>query len=211
MIFEPEPLKDIKVQSDLDLLMHVLSGCGIKKSNLRSTAREVFHAFNQVDSKLYDLSPRLQEIKGIGLARSLLLEAAFEFTKRRLVPDSYEVHFPSDVIPLITHYALEKQEHFLCISLDGANHVIKIHLVSKGLINRVHAHPREVFVCAIKDLASSIIVAHNHPSKILRPTKYDINVTRQLKMAGEIIGIQLKDHLIINTSGYYSFKEDNEL
>ena len=70
-------------------------------------------------------------------------------------------------------------------------------------------HPREVFADPITDRASAVIVAHNHPSETLEPSKEDIDITAQLKSAGEIIGIRLLDHIIFNQKGYYSFLEKN--
>lgn len=83
--------------------------------------------------------------------------------------------------------------------------------VSVGLVNKTQVHPREVFADPITDKASAIIVAHNHPGGGLNPSKEDIEVTKQLKSAGEILGIRLLDHIIFNRKGYYSFLEDGKL
>jgi DNA repair protein RadC len=104
-----------------------------------------------------------------------------------------------------------KQEHFLCISLNGAYEVIAVRTVSVGLVNKTQVHPREVFADPLTDRATAIIVAHNHPTGNLTPSKEDIAITRQLKSAGEILGIKLLDHIIFSHKGYYSFMENNEL
>jgi DNA repair protein RadC len=80
-----------------------------------------------------------------------------------------------------------------------------------GLINKTPVHPREVFAEAITDRASAIIIAHNHPSGTVEPGKEDLEITRQLKSAGKILGIRLLDHIIFNRNGYYSFLEKSEL
>ena len=80
-----------------------------------------------------------------------------------------------------------------------------------GLVNKTQVHPREVFADPITDRASAIIVAHNHPAGGLNPSKEDIEVTKQLKSAGEILGIRMLDHIILNHKGYYSFLEDGKL
>ena len=85
-------------------------------------------------------------------------------------------------------------------------------IVSVGLVNKTQVHPREVFADPITDRAFAIIVAHNHPSGGLNPSKEDIEVTKQLKSAEEILGIRLPDHIIFNhKGGYYSFLEDGKL
>ena len=114
------------------------------------------------------------------------------------------------MLPLIRHYADRKQEHFLCVSLNGAQEVITTRVVSVGLADRAQVHPREVFADPITDRASAIIVAHNHPSGSLEPSKEDQEITRQLKAAGETLGIRLLDHIIFNNKGCYSFLEQGD-
>lgn len=93
------------------------------------------------------------------------------------------------------------QEHFIAISLNGANEVIASRVLTIGLVNSSQIHPREVFSSAISDRATSIIVAHNHPSGNLSPSVEDKNVTEKLKNAGEILGIKLLDHVILGLGG----------
>lgn len=118
-----------------------------------------------------------------------------------------KVSGPADIFQAVRRYANKTQEHFLVITLDGAQQVIRVHLVSIGLLNRTLIHPREVFVRAIKDHAGSIIVCHNHPSGQLQPSKEDREVTYRLGQAGELLGIPLLDHLVISKSGFVSLKE----
>lgn len=103
------------------------------------------------------------------------------------------------------HYAVRKQEHFLCASINGTNEILAIRVVSVGLIDRAPVHPREVFAEAQADRASGIIVAHNHPAGRLEPSAADIEATRQFKAAGVVLGIPLLDHIIFNRAGYFSF------
>ena len=108
-------------------------------------------------------------------------------------------------------YASKKQEYFFVITLDGANQIIKIHTITIGIINRTLIHPREVFLPAIKDCANSIIIGHNHPSGNLKPSDQDDDITHKMKLSGEILGIQILDHIIVSKYGYYSYLEDNKL
>lgn len=84
-------------------------------------------------------------------------------------------------------------------------------VVSVGLVNRTHVHPREVFADPITDRASAIIIDHNHPSGGLTPSMEYLEITKQLKSAGETLGIRLLDHIIFNHKGHYSFLESGEL
>jgi DNA repair protein RadC len=84
-------------------------------------------------------------------------------------------------------------------------------VVTIGLINKTQVHPREVFADVIAERASAVIVAHNHPSGELHPGKEDIRITKRLKAASEILGLNLLDHIIFNAKGYYSFAENNEI
>ena len=194
--------------SDLELLA-ILLGSGIKGHDVITVAGRILKVLDANNGKpnLEDL----QKIEGVGLAKATLIVAALEFARRRIRPEGLKISFPTDVLPLISHFADRKQEHFICISVNGANEVITTRVVSVGLVNKTQVHPREVFADPITDRSSAIIVAHNHPVGSLKPSKEDIEVTRRLKAAGETLGIRLLDHIIFNQKGYYSFLENGEL
>jgi len=137
--------------------------------------------------------------------------AAIEFARRRIKPEGAKIATPADLLPHVRHFADRKQEHFLCASINGANEVLNIRVVSIGLIDRSPVHPREVFADALSDRASAIIVAHNHPGGGVEPSPSDINITAQLKAAGAIVGIELLDHIIFNRNEYFSFLEAGRL
>jgi DNA repair protein RadC len=200
--------KGAEALSDCEL-MAILLGRGTKKHDVLSVAEKILHVLenNKGTVSLEDL----QKIEGVGLAKATLIAAAFEFARRRIRPEGLKISFPADILPLIKHYADRKQEHFICISINGANEVIKSRVVSVGLVNKTQVHPREVFADPITDRTSAIIVAHNHPSGGLIPSRDDIEITKQLKAAGEILGIKLLDHIIFNNKGYYSLLEHGEL
>ena len=122
-----------------------------------------------------------------------------------------EVTAPSDILPAVEKYRNRKQEHFIVATLDGAHQIIHTRVVSKGIVNRTLVHPREIFRKAITDNASSIIAIHNHPSGNPAPSSQDIEITKRIKDAGEIIGIDLLDHIVIAKYGYYSFLEEGRL
>lgn len=118
---------------------------------------------------------------------------------------------PSDVYPLVKRYATKMQEHFLILTLNTAQEVIRVHLVSLGLLSRTLISPREVFARCLKDHAASLILAHSHPSGNLEPSREDREATRRLCDAGSLMGVPVLDHLIFTKSGYYSFKESGDM
>lgn len=116
----------------------------------------------------------------------------------------------SDILPLLKDIATERQEHFVVLSLNSERCLIRKRVVFIGTVNAVIAHPREIFAGAIEDRASSIIVAHNHPSGDPTPSGQDIAATEQLMKAGEILGIELVEHLIVANDRWFSFGESNK-
>jgi len=134
----------------------------------------------------------------------------YDLVCERRAPDA-KITNPSDVFPLIKRYSTKKQEHFLVITLSAASVAIRVHLTSIGLLNRTLIHPREVFVRAIKDNAASVILAHNHPSGNVEPSREDREATQRLVKAGALLGIEVLDHLIIGKSGFYSFRESGDM
>ena len=200
--------KGAKALSDRDLLA-VLLRTGIVKHDVTAIARELVAV---IDKKGTDLTAAdMIDIEGIGPAKATLIAAAFEFVRRRIKPDGVKIRSAADVLPLIQHYADRKQEHFLCLSLNGAHEVIQARVVTIGLVDQSHVHPREVFADPIADRASAVILAHNHPSGQLTPSPEDRDVTHRLKVAGEVLGIRVLDHVIFTTKGFYSLAEHDEL
>ena len=194
--------------SDQDLLA-VLLGRGTSRQDVLALARRLVGI---IDEKGVALSPRdLLAIEGIGPAKAALMVAAFEFVRRRIRPEGIRLAQPADILPLLHHYADRRQEHFICVSLNGAHEVLQTRVVTIGLVDQSHVHPREVFADPIADRASAVIIAHNHPSGQLTPSHEDRAVTQQLKVAGDVLGIQVLDHVIFSTRGYYSFAEHETL
>lgn len=190
-------------------LVAVLLGKGTPSMDVMTLAAKVARL---VDEKGLGLRAEdLTGFDGVGDAKATLILAAIEFARRRIKPEGLKIETPADILPLIRHYADRKQEHFLAITINGANEVLNVRVVSIGLIDRSPVHPREVFADAVADRASGIIVAHNHPSGGLEPSEADSNVTAQLKQAGDTMGIKLLDHIIFNRAGYFSFLESGAL
>jgi DNA repair protein RadC len=194
--------------SDQELLA-VLLGKGTQQMDVMTLAAKLTRV---IDEK--GLSVRAEDLidlDGVGEAKATLILAAIEFARRRIKPEGMKIETPADVLPLIRHYADRKQEHFLAVTINGANEVQNVRVISIGLIDRSPVHPREVFADAVAERASGIIVAHNHPAGTLEPSPADVEATQQLKVAGGVLGIELLDHIIFNRSGYFSFLESGRL
>lgn len=194
--------------SDQELLA-VLLGKGTPGMDVMTLAAKLARLIDEkgLDVRAADLS----QFAGVGDAKSTLILAAIEFARRRIKPEGAKIVTPADLLPHVRHYADRKQEHFLCASINGANEILNIRVVSIGLIDRSPVHPREVFADALSDRASAVIVAHNHPAGGLEPSLSDIEATKQIKAAGDVLGITLLDHIIFNRSGYFSFLEAGRL
>jgi DNA repair protein RadC len=194
--------------SDQELLA-ILLGSGTRTHDVMTLAKRILKVLDETSA-----NPTLEDltgIDGIGPAKATLISAALEFARRRIRPEGFKITFPTDVLPLIRHMADRKQEHFLCISLNGANEVIATRTISVGLVNKTQVHPREVFADPITDRASAVIIAHNHPAGNVTPSNDDVEITRNLNAAGETLGIKVLDHIIFSHKGYYSFLENNQL
>jgi DNA repair protein RadC len=200
--------KGAQTLSDRELLA-ILLGSGSRSHDVMTLAERILKVLDETSA-----NPALEDlvsIDGIGPAKATLIAAALEFARRRIRPEGFKITFSTDVLPLIRHTADRKQEHFLCISLNGANEVIATRTISVGLVNKTQVHPREVFADPITDRAAAVIIAHNHPSGNVSPSKDDVEITQRLTAAGETLGIKVLDHIIFSHKGYYSFLERNQL
>jgi len=194
--------------SDRELLA-VLLGKGTARMDVMTLADKLLRV---IDEKGLLVRPDdLTGLDGVGEAKAALVLAAVEFARRRIKPEGMKIETPADVLPLIRQYADRKQEHFLAITINGANEVQSVRVISIGLIDRSPVHPREVFAEAVAERASGVIVAHNHPAGGVAPSVADISITNQLREAGRIVGIELLDHIIFNRSDYFSFLDSGRL
>lgn len=111
----------------------------------------------------------------------------------------------ADILPLLKDISADRQEHFIVLSIDSGRRLINKRVVFIGTVDTVMAHPREVYAGAVADFATSVIVAHNHPSGDPTPSRQDIATTQQLVAAGQILGVKLLDHIIVAEREHYSF------
>lgn len=111
-----------------------------------------------------------------------------------------------DVLRRLNFIRHRRQEYFICLSLDSNEQIIRRRTVTIGLLNATLVHPREVFAGPLQDRAAAVIVAHNHPSGSMEPSREDIATTQQLVAAGQILGVAVKDHIIVTKDGAFSFR-----
>ena len=157
------------------------------------------------------LPEELSGIPGMGMAKACQIIAAIELGKRVATKPRRKrinIKSPDEVASLfIEEMRYLKKEYFKVLLLNTKNEIIMIESISVGSLNSSVVHPREVFCTAIKKSACSVIAVHNHPSGNPMPSQTDIDVTRRLAEAGELLGIKVLDHLIIGDGIYVSLKE----
>jgi DNA repair protein RadC len=197
-----EKLDTIGVESlwDGELLMACL---GLSQDKVKEVME------NHSLAKLASLP--LADLKNLmGAENSRKLATGFELSRRAfdkglgLRPS---ISCPSETIPFLNNIKLQKKEHFLCLYLNARHQVVHTEVVSVGSLSASIVHPREVFLPAISHSSASIILSHNHPSGDPSPSKEDIELTKRLIQAGEIIGIEILDHIILGSSEFISLKE----
>jgi len=162
--------------------------------------------------KLFDCSLKeLQKIKGIGPSKAMQILAMAELGKRfkQAQKPIKKISCAEDVFNYF-HERLKdkKQEEFWVLMLNTQNNIIGEHMVSKGILDKSIAHPREIFNPAIKNSASKIILIHNHPSGDPKPSEDDLGVTKKLVHAGEELGIKILDHVIVTREEFWNYKSD---
>lgn len=152
----------------------------------------------------------LTRIQGIGLAKASQIKAAIELGRRLAVyraEQTFTVNSPESAANLLMdEMRFLDREHFKAVLLNTKNNVIGIETISVGSLSASIVHPRELFKQAIIKSAAALILAHNHPSGDPTPSREDLEVTKRLVEAGDLLGIQVLDHLIIGNGRYVSLK-----
>lgn len=153
----------------------------------------------------------LARVRGIGPAKALQVLASIELGRRvarSKLPETVKIACPQDAAELLMEDLRHcREERFVCLFLDTKNQVIGRQTLSIGSLNASIVHPREVFKAAIRRSSASILCAHNHPSGDPTPSAEDIHLTKRLEEAGQLIGIELLDHLVIGDNRFVSLKE----
>jgi DNA repair protein RadC len=152
-----------------------------------------------------------QSEKGLGSAAAARLCAVFELGRRAYGREDNEaraqINGPRQAFKLLEHLTRAKKEYLVGLYLDAQNGLLVRETISIGTLNTTRTHPREILYPAISHLALGFLLAHNHPSGCLEPSREDLEFTHSVQRAGELMGIELYDHLIIGRRGFTSLRE----
>jgi DNA repair protein RadC len=195
-------------------LLHLILGSGTKNNPLQEIVNEILSL--KTEFSLKGLQPEYLQSKVSGLTKKKaeMLIASIELGRRIYTEEpvvGHTIRSPEDAASLLDYMKHHKQEHFVVLFLNTKNVVIGKKTVFIGSLNTAVVHPREIFHEAIQRSAASIIVAHSHPSGDPNPSREDIDVTKRLKEAGQLIGIDVLDHVIVGYNRYVSLKEKGSL
>ena len=196
--------------SDAELLAIIIR-TGTKELNAIQLGQAIIDKADNI-RYLQDLTfEELKSINGIGQTKALQIKAALELSNRiaSYKPLKYKIKNPWDIYKYyMESLRYQYKEIFKVVLLNTKNEVITDVDISIGTLNSSLVHPREVFREAIRRSSNKIILLHNHPSGNAEPSKEDKNITNRLKDCGELVGIEVIDHIIIGDGVYFSFKEN---
>lgn len=192
-------------------LLAILLGTGNRKQSALTVAGELLAKKKSLLDLAKVSSPdELTEVAGLGPAKAAVILAAFEIGKRIAKDTMLEgtvLDNPQAAADfLLPRLRYENTEHFLVVLLNSRNKVLGVRDVAQGTMNKVAVEPRMVFSAALKEGAAQILVGHNHPSGDPTPSQADMDLTKRLEAAAQILGVGLKDHVIIGDKKYFSFK-----
>jgi DNA repair protein RadC len=204
--------KGREMLSDSELI-GILLGSGTRDTSAVELARQILDRSNNNLNKLGQLSiSDLMKFKGIGEAKAITIAAALELGRRRRQSDVVEikkVQSSKQVFEYMQPVLADKPyEEFWIILLNRANKIISREMISIGSLTASLADPRKIFKLALEKPAAGMILCHNHPSGNLKPSDSDIQLTRKIYQGGQLLDINVLDHLIFGDTHYYSFADE---
>lgn len=192
-------------------LLAILLRTGSKEIPVLQLAMLVLETFEDLYSLKMATLPELMQVRGIGRAKALELKAALELgvrltqaTQLKLTKLNSSANAGEWMVTVLKD---AYQEQLLALFLNAKNEVIKQKIIFRGGLNQAVAHPREIFREAVRYSAARLIIGHNHPSGNVEPSKEDLAFTKRMIQCGELMGIELLDHLIVGDRHYYSLRE----
>ncbi len=208
-----QPREKLQKQGERSLshseLMAIALGSGTRASNVVKIADGLLRKYG------FDALPNIslkewQTNRGIGLVKACQLKAFLELGRRSFAPKDEErpaLSGPREAYAQVKDLRRARKEHLVALYLDSQNRLLARETIAIGSLNTTRTHPREILQPAIACSALGFILVHNHPSGSLTPSQDDVDFTRAIKRACEIIGIGLYDHLIVSANGFVSLKE----
>jgi DNA repair protein RadC len=198
-----------------DELLAILLRTGYKNTSAKELALNILNSFNNLND-IDDLTVnQITKVKGVGLTKAITILAALEFGKRfSMQKENVKIKLNNSLKVynyLKYKFTNRNQEEFVAILLDNKKNLIDSKIIFKGDLNSVNIHPREIFKYAIVNSSANIIIAHNHPSGDVFPSKKDIFITKELMQIGSLVQIPVIDHIIVGKNNYYSFFESEVL
>ncbi len=208
-------LKGINSLSDSELLAIILRS-GSREETAMELARKILNSVNHSWHQLSLLSVKdLMRFKGVGEVKAIAVATALEIGRRRAaqeVPEKSLITSSNDGYQILRKYLSDlRTEEFWAIFLNQSNRVLHFSQLTQGGINQSIVDVRILFKTALDHYATAVIIAHNHPSGNLKPSKEDLDITQRIREAGKMLNIQLLDHLIVTQNSYFSFSDDGLL
>lgn len=196
-------------------LLSILLRTGTKATPVLEVANQILKNLDSLADFQHLSLQELQQINGIGYVKSIEIKAMIELAKRISKAEYIQKERIMSSERLARKMMLElsdqKQEHLVAIYLDTQNRIIEQRTIFIGSVRRSIAEPREILYYACKNMATSVIIAHNHPSGSPEPSENDLRFTQKIKRSCEDIGIICLDHIIIGKYQYYSFREETDV
>jgi DNA repair protein RadC len=197
-------------------ILALVLGRGISGESVMVTSQRLLDKFENLQGIANASVEELRKVRGIGLAKACQIRAAFELANRWSGASGNKsknvVRTPEEAYAEVKGRSRDKKkEYFWAILLDTRNQVIKTAEISVGSLDTSVVHPRELFKEAIAASASSVIVAHNHPSGNPEASQDDIKLSRRLLEAGTVMGIEIVDHIVIGDGKFISMKREGLL
>lgn len=194
-------------------ILALILGRGISGESVMVTAQRLLSQFGSLKGIGSASLEELAQVRGIGIAKASQIRAAFELASRMEggveSTDRPLIKTPEDVNSLVQNRLRgKKKEHFWALLLDTRNRLLKVAEISVGSLDSSIVHPREVFKEAVSASAAAVIFVHNHPSGDPEASEDDTKLTKRLAEAGQIMGIDVLDHIIIGDRKYRSLKRE---
>lgn len=192
-------------------LIAILLGTGTKEQNAVVVASKLLKMYPLKELAKVTVAD-LQKIPGVGKVKALHIHAALELGKRVFAPSSITktvIYQTQDAVSVCREFANKKQEYMVVLYLNARHELLQKEIIGMGSLNALVIEPKEIFSPALVTPCAEIIIVHNHPSGDPTPSEEDINFTSRVQSAGEIMGIFLIDHIILSSSGYFSFRNED--